>query len=177
MLRLSAVALFGSAALALVTGGTALGAGPPPPSQAAAAVAQYVETLPAAGGPTTGGTQANTAPQPVAKANTIPQPVAKAIQSRGGSDTSRLTNLLESPMYGGPADSSRETAAAKFLARPVLQRGSLATVVTSDPGGTAAFWVLIACASVIPFVLRRATQPRNAHLRPDPRQAPPAPGA
>lgn len=113
-------------------------------------MAQYVEMFPTAGGPATGG----------AKLNPVPRAVSRAIDRKGQADAPRLHALLASPVYGGPslaAPPPRATAASRILkvTRP-LHAGELASVLTSVPGNTFEFWLLVLTATALPLFVRRS---------------------
>jgi hypothetical protein len=124
---------------------------PPRPPQTEPAIAQYVETFPASGGPTV----ATTTHQKVATS------VAKTIKRTGGRDANKLIGILRSPVYGGPQRAPDRMAPPD----PLTHRsgGSLASVVTTGPGGTAGFWLLLLAATALPIAIRIGS--RSGHGR------------
>jgi hypothetical protein len=123
----------------------ALAKGPPRPPQTEPAIAQYVETFPASSGPTVATTNHQA----------VNGSTAAAIRRTGGHDAKQLIGILRSPVYGGPQRAAR---AANRMAPPdpLAHRsgGSLASVVTTGPGGTTAFWLLLLASTALPIAIR-----------------------
>jgi hypothetical protein len=118
----------------------ALAERPPRPPQTEPAIAQYVETFPASSGPTVATT----------KHQAVTGSVSTAIRKTGGRDAKQLLGILRSPLYGGPQRT------ADRMAPPDTHRsgGSLASVVTTGPGGTTAFWLLLLASTALPVAIR-----------------------
>jgi hypothetical protein len=131
-----------ASAVGATTAPVALAKRPPRPPQAEPAIAQYVETFPASSGPTV----ATTNHQAVSGS------VASAIRKTGGRDAKQLLGILRSPVYGGPQRTADRMAPPDPLTHH--SGGSLASVVTTGPGGTTAFWLLLLAATALPVAIR-----------------------
>jgi hypothetical protein len=140
-----------ASAVGAATAPLAFAKGPPRPPQAEPAIAQYVETFPSSGGPTVDTTNHQA----------VSGSVLAAIRKAGGPDAERLVAILRSSAYGGP----RRTADGMTPPGPLAHHsgGSLASIVTTGPGGTTAFWLLLLASTALPIAIRISS--RSGHGR------------